>query len=267
MAYPKSIVLLWAAVCVGLAGVPALAEDAPMIIRVKDRLAYIDAGAKDGLQAGEVFDILAVDVIAHPLTGDTLAVTPKSVGTLRVHQVFDKMAVARILMLDEGTDPMLARIGRVTDTERLQKIEAMMQRQAVMPMVSGVSRGLGLVPGLYQIKTESPVKGWALLGLETASLAAAIGYRVNSNDWKDSYDSLEPGTPQSEFEFFFQKASDRRRTSNRLFWVAGALYAYNWVDILWGRKAAMHMHRTPRWQAGLSLSRQGSPMLGLRHRF
>jgi hypothetical protein len=245
-------------------------SEGPMIIRVKDNLVYLDAGQAKGISRGAVYDILSTDIISHPLTGDTLAVSPKSVGSIRIHQVFEKLSVGLVLRLEDGVDPMLMRVGRVTDAVRLQEIESMMVRreQVFSPSRSGLSRSYGLVPGLYQIKSGKRGKGWTLLGLEAAALAVGVGYRISSNDWLDQYDRLPQNTEAAVFDSYFDEASNRRSTGNRFLWIAGALYAYNWIDVLWTRSNSAGMAQTlPSTRLDLGTSSQGGPLVVLRHRF
>ena len=271
-----------------------------MIIRAIDRLVYIDLGRRDGVQAGDLFDVVSADVLLDRLSGDTLAVSPESVGAIRVRQVFDKMAIAELMHIQAGQDPMLMKIARIQDPERLIEIEQYMQSVSYGGMGDG--RMKALVPGLYQYKmgqrrkgfslmvleTASHLvlvqaghqrlhpsemgqrrKGFSLMVLETASLVAGIAFRLNSNDWKEQYDSLND--PQSEyFDYYFDGANDRRRWSNRFFWLSGALYAFNLIDVLWAQgQPAMSVQTRPRvpFELGMGMNRSGQTMLQVVHRF
>jgi hypothetical protein len=112
-------------------------------------------------------------------------------------------------------------------------------------------------------------KGWALLAAEVLSLAGGFAYRSNSNDWYDQYQNLSAGLTEGDYALYFDKAQDRRRLSNNLFWLSGALFVYNWVDVLWlgeGAGTAYQAAPTPGLTVGLGL--QGSqPLLRLTHRF
>ena len=66
--------------------------DKGLIIRVMDRLLFIDVGRQEGVQAGDIFDIVDSEVVTHPLSGDTLSITPRSVGALQVRQVHSRQA-------------------------------------------------------------------------------------------------------------------------------------------------------------------------------
>lgn len=254
--------------CVAALAVPlAAAEDGPIIIRVKGDLVYLDAGRGTGIGVGDIYDILTSDIIAHPLTGDTLAVTPNRVGSVRIHQVFDKLSVGLLLQLNAGVDPMLMQLGRVTDAMRLQEIEAMAARkQPISRATPGLSLALGLVPGLYQIKSQEPVKGWALVGASSAAVALGVAYRISSSDWLDQYERLPQNTDPAVFDSYFNEATDRRRSSNRFFWLAGAVYAYNWIDILWTRSRSAPL-AGPGTRFDLGLLDTGGPAVTLRHRF
>ena len=69
--------------CLAIALLCQIAEakmaDKGVIIRVVEGLVYIDQGQRDGVMEGDLFDIISHEVLSHPLTGDTLAVTPKLV--------------------------------------------------------------------------------------------------------------------------------------------------------------------------------------------
>jgi len=239
-----------------------------IVVRVADKMIFIDLGRRDGVQPGDLFDILTSEVLAHPLTGDTLAVTPKSVGALRVFQVEEKISLAELLHIEGNQDPMLMKVARIQDPERLMEIEKYMERR--VHMGSGGSRNLALVPGLYQLRTGERRKGLALMGLETVSLVAGIGYHFSSNEWEDKYDNLGPNLPKKDYDFYFEGARDRRNWSNRFFWLAGALYAYNWIDVMWTDSSPM-MSLSARsgvpLALGLGLNRSGQALLQMTHRF
>jgi hypothetical protein len=177
-------------------------------------------------------------MLVHPLNDSILAVTPKSVGSLQVLQVYHRTALARLLQLDCGEDPILKPIERVVDAERRAEIEKMMLRGVRMAVGVDVSRRLAVIPGLFQARIGETRKGWGLLAASGASLIGGFAYRSNSNDWYDQYQNLPAGLPESDYTFYFTKAQDRRSRSNNMFWLAGALYIYNWVDILWLGDAA-----------------------------
>ena len=228
---------------------------------------FIDLGKRDGVMEGDLFDLMSAEVLTHPLTGDTLAITPKSVGAIRVRQVEEKLAIAELLHIQGGHDPMLMPVSRVQDPERLAEIETYLRRRMYGPGGAN-SRNLALIPGLYQLKTGEKNKGWTLMGLEAVSLIAAISYRIDSNNWFDQYHELETG---QNFDYYFDGAQSRRRWSNRFFWLAGAVYVYNLADVfMLGKGMAMSASppRAPRPLAlGLGLNREGMALLQLVHRF
>jgi len=237
-----------------------------IVVRVADKMIFIDLGRRDGVQPGDLFDILTSEVLAHPLTGDTLAVTPKSVGALRVFQVEEKISLAELLHIEGNQDPMLMKVARIQDPERLMEIEKYMERR--VHMGSGSSRNLALVPGLYQLRTGERRKGLALMGLEAASLMAGISYHFSSKDWENEYQKLD--SPTDDFDYYYKEARDRRNWSNRFFWLAGALYAYNWIDVMWTDSSPM-MSLSARSKVplalGLGLNRSGQALLQMTHRF
>ncbi len=265
---------------VGLAGLlvflaTSTAVDADgMVIRVQQSsqstLVFIDVGANDGVMRGDLYNIISSEVLSHPLTGDTLAVTPMNVGAIQVHQVNEKLAIAKLLHLMPGEDAMLKPIARVQDPDRLAEIEKLVSRARFKAMGGSAPRNTALIPGMYQMKVGEKTKGWALLASDAVALVAAIGYRTNSNDWKDQYNNLPAGLPDSQYEYYFSRAEDRRKTSNRLFWLAGAIYAYNWADVLWlGESAKMMAHTAPanQTQFGLGATSDGNPLFSIQHRF
>jgi len=212
---------------------------------------------------GDLFDIIAPEVLSHPLTGDTLAVTPKAVGAVRVRQVYERMAVGRVVYLESGVDPMLKPIARAVDAARLDEIRDRMQRGMFSGARYQAPLRLATVPGLFQLRTEQRRKGWALAIGEAAALAGAISYRISSNDWMDQYDNLDSNTDLEVFNYYYQGASDRRTNSNRLFWLAGAIYMYNWIDALWmgGATPALQAQTPPSWHLGAGLASDGRPLL------
>ena len=236
-----------------------------IIVKVIDRLIYIDLGQDDGVQEGDLFDIVSSDVLLNPLDGDTLGVSPKNVGAIRVRRVYPKMSIAELMHIQGGEDPMLMKIARIQDAERLMEIEQYMGRGRYSG--GGSSRSLALIPGLYQFKTGGRRKGLALMGLETASLVAAIAYRSSSNDWYSEYGKLSPG---DDFDNYFNEASSRRTWSNRFFWLAGALYAYNLVDVILmgnGQMMAVRPEEPSPITVGMGVGRSGRTMLQLVHHF
>jgi hypothetical protein len=269
----KKTVWIWLAglVLTGSGAAHAQLDARGLIIRVVDQLVYIDLGSRDGVQPGDLYDIVAADVLADPLSGDTLAVSPTRVGAIRVLQVFDKMSVAELLHVQKGEDPVLMKIAPIEDPDRLVEIEQFLHSSPFSS--AGPSRMWALVPGIYQFRSGNRGKGGALLLAEAASLAAGLAYRINSNDWKEQYDKLPAGLPQSEYDYYFGEANDRRTWSNRFFWLAGALYAYNWIDVLWrsGGPDLEGQAQTQGWPAGLALGVQvvprGGAVLQLVHRF
>ena len=270
----KTTTLSLVGLCASLATTGTAADAAGhadgMIIRVQNSLVYIDVGANDGVMKGDLFDVVSSEVLTHPLTGDTLAVTPVTVGAIKVHQVLEKLAIAKLLHMIPGEDAMLKPIVRVHDPDRLSEIEKLVSRDSYRARGVSVDRNAALIPGMYQIKTGEKNKGWAILGADVIALAAAIGYRTNSNDWYDQYNNLPAGLEDSQYEFYFSRAEDRRKASNRLFWLAGAIYAYNWADVLWLGQGAKMMGRTPDsggTHLGMSTSSEGDPLLRLQHRF
>ena len=259
-----SRLLTWALAlsCVLLPGLARAEAPRPegVIIRVDGSLAYIDAGQQQGLMEGDLLDIMSTEVLTHPLTGDTLSVTPTAVGALRVRQVFPRFAIGELVHVEPGQDPMLMPVYRIMDPERMSQVMLYAQHFAYAVAGSGVSRRRALIPGFYQFKLGSPAKGWTLLGLEAAALTAGVLCHVQSANYYDNYHGLDGRYKVEEFDRQFDKASTWHRRSNRAYWLAGAVVAYNWIDVLWLGKA-------PAVESGLEMSSQGIPLLQLAYRF
>jgi len=133
-----------------------------------------------------------------------------------------------------------------------------------------IPRRLAIVPGLHQIRLGEKRKGWALLATGTVSFIAGIGYRSSSNDWLDQYENLPAGLPQAEYDRYFSTADERRSRSNRLFWLAGAAYAYSWADVLWLGRSASAMRSgplQPQTEMGLGFAADGEPLFQFVRRF
>lgn len=255
----KTIWLLVVGLMLAGSGVAQAQMDSKgLIIRLVDRLAYIDLGRRDGVQPGDLFDIVAPDVLADPLSGDTLAVSSQEVGVLRVLQVFDKMSIAELLHVQKGKDPLMMKIAPIDSADRLVDIEQYLQSPTYAG--SGESRRLALIPGLYQLRSGHQRKGYSLMLAETASLVAGLGLRISSNDWKDRYDAYR-GPDVDYLMTLGEGMQNRRRWSNRLFWLAGALYAYNWIDALWmqGGSTMEVQSRIPSRSPGLALELRVDP--------
>lgn len=255
------IVALWGAVLLGNAAAqmpPGRPEG--IIVQVEGNLVYIDAGQSTGIMEGDLLDIMSADVLTHPLSGDTLAVTPVAVGALRVRQVFERLALAELIHLEPGQDPMLMPVFRIMDPDRMAQVMLYAQHYAYSSAAARNPRRLALVPGLYQLKAGSSPKGWVLLGAEAASLAAGIIGRIQSNNYYDNYHRLDSRYSAEEFDHQFERANTWRKRSNVSFWLAGALYAYNWMDVLWPGKG-------PAAPVSMGLSSEGVPLLQVARRF
>ena len=240
-----------------------------LIIRIQSAdLVFIDRGSDHGMTRGELFDIVSSEMLVHPRTDSILAVTPKTVGALRILQVYPRTSLARLVQLDRGEDPMLKSISLVRDAERIAEIEEQMLRGVRIAAGMDVSRRVAVIPGVYQMRIGEIRKGWALLAAQAVSLTSAFAYRSSSNDWYDQYQNLQAGLFESDYTFYFTKAQDRRTTSNRLFWLAGALYVYNWVDILWlGGASGMAYQPPPTSRLTVGVGDGLQPLLRLTHRF
>ncbi|MBA72974.1 MAG: hypothetical protein CMO73_09905 [Verrucomicrobiales bacterium] len=241
--------------------------DKGLVIRNTDGLIFIDLGREDGVIQGDLFDIIDQEVVLHPLSGDTLSVTPQSVGALKVLQIYPKMSLVQLLHIQGNRDPMLMRVAQIQDPGRLVEIDQFLAKNYALN--SGPSLRLSLLPGLYQYHTGKRAKGLSLMGLEIAALSLGVSYRISSDDWFAKYESLGPDLTQKEYDFYFEGASDRRTSSNRFFWLAGALYAYNLVDVMWmGGDGVSSVAQTDnKLDIGLGFAASGYPLLNIMHRF
>ena len=261
----KSGLLFLVLAMLGTAGAQMPAKG--LVIKNADGLIFIDMGRKDNVMKGDLFDIIDNEVVLHPLSGDTLSVTPRSVGGLKVPQVYPKMSLVELLHIQSGRDPMLMQVVQIQRPDRLVEIERYMKQG--MAVASGASPRLRLVPGLYQYRKGEKAKGLALLGLEATALVLGMSYRLSGNDWYAQYEELGPGLSPTDYDFYYNGASDRRSMSNRLFWLAGALYAYNLVDVMWmgGNQMPLNARVERKTDFGPGLSAEGRPMFNLMRRF
>lgn len=248
---------------------PVHAQPQPegFVIRVDEGLVWIDLGERSGVLRGDVFDLVSAEVVTHPISGDTLAITPKSVGVIRVVQVFERMSVAEAMRLDEGVDPLLMQVAHINDPEHLAEVENYIQTQAYQAQRSGVPLWQTAVPGLFQLRTGAAVKGRTLMAVEGIAIVAGISLRLNSRDWYDVYQSYE-GSDAGYFDKTFNTARSRRQWSNRCFWLAGALYGYHWVDLLWlggTQRVQADLAAVP--SLALGAGSRGDLQLQLVHRF
>ena len=230
-------------------------------------LVYIDLGLRDGVMSGDIYDIVAPDSLLYPGKPDSvIAITQKTLGALRVRQVWDKTALAQLLHIQSGENPMLKQIVRIKDADRIMEIDKYAERWKHAGE-AGVSKNAVLIPGLYQLKMGEKNKGWSLIGLEAVALIGALAYRTDSSDWYDTYNNLPADLPEERYAFYFDGAQNRRNSSNRLFWLAGALYAYNLIDVMWLSSGQdMHMRRAA-LPLALGVDRKGGATLQWVHRF
>jgi hypothetical protein len=231
-----------------------------VIIRTEGSMAYVDAGQQQGLMEGDLLDIMSTEVLTHPLSGDTLSVTPTAVGALRVRQVFSRFAIGEVVHLEPGQDPMLLPVYRIVDPERMSQVMLYAQHFSYEAAGSGVSKRLALVPGLYQFKLGAPGKGWTLLALETLALTAGVISQVQSANYYDNYHGLDSRYTVEEFDRQFERANTWHRRSRAALLMAGGVFAYSWIDVLWLGKGAP-------LEGGMELSSKGFPLLQLAYRF
>ena len=119
--------------CLLLAGSPvygaALAQGT--VVRVmNDGLVFIDLGLNANIVEEDLFNVVSNDIVYHPLKPDSVLVTtPQEVGILKVIQVYPKMALAKLIHLKDGEDPMLKQVRRISNPERLVEAEIFLEQK------------------------------------------------------------------------------------------------------------------------------------------
>jgi hypothetical protein len=260
----RAVVKPWALLFVAAVGLATAARAATppeargLIIEVADHLVYLDLGQRDGIGEGELFDIVSTEVLTDPVSGDTLMVTPATIGVVRVRQVFEKLSVAEVLQLQPGQNPLLLRVAPIQDAERLVQLAAM---AAVTPGRAGPGAIASLVPGLHQYRSGQRAKGIAMASAEGGLLLAATAFRWSSNDWHRRYQDYA-GADEAYLVHLGEGMQSRRRWSNSLYWLSAGVYAFNFIQVRWGEPAEPGQPATGT-ELGLRLDGQGSPSLCL----
>ncbi len=260
--------------CLSVAGMAhgQMMDGGTIVKMISGDLVYVDKGANANVMTGDIFDIVSDETVYHPLTDSVLAVTTTTIGAIKILQVFEKTALAKLVHIQLGKDPMLKQVVPISGPERLADLESQMMRDD-RGLSAGLSRRLAIVPGLYQMEMGERRKGWVLMGLEAATLVAGLSYRSSSDDWKDQYDRLT--SSHHDFDRYLNGAKDRRTWSNRFLTLAAVVYAYSWFDVLWeGSGMPINMkvdqrraRRQPVMQLGVGTDQSGSSLLQLVHRF
>ena len=129
----KSGLLFLVLAMLGTAGAQMPAKG--LVIKNADGLIFIDMGRKDNVMKGDLFDIIDNEVVLHPLSGDTLSVTPRSVGGLKVLQVYPKMSLVELLHIQSGRDPMLMQVVQIQSPDRLVEIERYMKQSMAVECI------------------------------------------------------------------------------------------------------------------------------------
>ena len=102
-----------------------------------------------------------------------------------------------------------------------------------------------LIPGYYQIRHGQTLKGLGLLLVNGASISIGYAYRQSSNDYYAKYEGLGPGLSPADYDFYYNRASDRRSMSNRLYYLARITYLYSWADAIYNRVTNRNSQRQP----------------------
>lgn len=241
-----------------------------VIIKEEGSLVWVDLGQTHGIVDGDLFDIVAAEKLVHPVTDSVLAITQKAIGAIRVRQVWEKMSLAQLLYIRPGDSAMLKQVVRIKDAERQLEIKKFGDGWMGGEPVAAVSSLAALVPGLYQIQNGATAKGWTLLGAETLSMVLALAYRIDSNDWYETYNNLPAGLTEERYSFYFDGARDRRNWSNRFLWFGGALFAFNLIDNIWmsdHRSLSAKSYESRSFRLEVSTDPIGHSRLMLVHRF
>ncbi|MFH0880296.1 MAG: hypothetical protein V2A34_11335, partial [Lentisphaerota bacterium] len=87
-----------------------------------------------------------------------------------------------------------------------------------------------VIPGLYQIQTRQPVKGWSIAAAELLFLAAGIALEAWSAADYNTYEYLPEGRPQEEYDQYYGRSETTRITGIAALCLVAGVYAYNWLD-------------------------------------
>ncbi len=94
----------------------------------------------------------------------------------------------------------------------------------------------GIVPGWGQLYSGHDTKGYAIGGTFVAA-AAFFGWSfMNFNAKKADYDDLGPGLAQSEYDSKYDAYKQASTIAYAALGVLGAVYLYNWIDIIFFSK-------------------------------
>ena len=208
------------------------------VIRILEHLVYVDVGTRDGVEVGDLYEVVRSEKVVHPVTGEEVGGVEVRVGAIQVTQVFEKMSVGEILEGD-GEIKMLHTIKRVTDPERVSSLLSARSTGGaeleIGPKVGGgtqVKKIWGIAPGLYQVKRGHPIRGYSMMAAEVGLLAYALKARSSSSRAHDEYKKLPRGTPQEKFDDTFKEYERNGKRSRWLFRAVGAIYLYNLVEVL-----------------------------------
>jgi hypothetical protein len=118
-----------------------------------------------------------------------------------------------------------------------------------------VQKNIGLIPGLYQLKTDQKSKGLVFAALQVGTLSGGLYYHLKpgSNELQRradaafaEYEDLGPGLPPAVYDEYFnmavelreaakrgsQRSEDSRRGRKIFLLSAGAVYVLNLLDVL-----------------------------------
>ena len=73
------------------------------VLHVKGKLVYLDLGMRDGVRVGDSFEIIRMEELVHPVTGEHHG-GKSTIGTVRVTQVFEKLSIAEVLSTLPGAE-------------------------------------------------------------------------------------------------------------------------------------------------------------------
>ena len=97
-----------------------------------------------------------------------------------------------------------------------------------------IQKNNGFIPGLYQIKTNQKIKGYTISALQAGTIAAGVYYKLNADEdkWFERYKNSNSSEEAARAYGQHRDAQDNNKWSKRFFYTAGAVYVFNFIDVL-----------------------------------
>ncbi len=86
------------------------------------------------------------------------------------------------------------------------------------------------IPGGPRLAAGDRLRGYGLLGLTAACAGAGYYYHDQYRGYQDDYRALDPSAAPGEFKTLFDKADNRRKVSDAMFYAVAGMYALNVLD-------------------------------------